>query len=299
MAINLNAIKSLLVPGLNKVFGDYKEIPAQWKEIFEQYTSEKNYERDVEVRLFGLGQERAEGASTHYDEAGEQAAYVYRFTGQSLGFIMTKYAIEDNLYKSAFKPNADALKRSMRQTKEVICANVLNNANDATGNYYGGDGVALLSTAHPLNVGTYSNTPSIQSELTEAALADAGVAIRRFKDAAGLRVMARGRKLIVTPELEYVADRLLNTRGRVGTSDNDNNTVASILGLTYTVNDFITNTKAWFIKTDVTDGLKYFQRTPIEVTMQTDFDTDSLKTKAHERYGAGWSNSRGIYGSMP
>lgn len=299
MAINLNSTKSLLLPGLNKVFGDYPEIATQWKEIYEQNTSEMSYERDVEVKLFGLASQRAEGAATTYDEARESATYVYKHVGISLGFIMTKYAIEDNLYKSQFKPNADALKRSMRQTKEVYAANVLNTANDTTGAYYGGDGVALLSSAHPIDVGTIANTPTIAADLNESSLQDAGVAIRRFKDVAGLRVAARARKLIVSPENEYVAERLTKTMNRVGTADNDINALRTVLGLSYVVNDFLTNTRAWYVLSDVTNGLKMFQRTPLETSMQTDFDTDSLKTKAHERYSFGWSDFRGVYGSMP
>lgn len=299
MAINLTSIRSLLLPGLNAIFGDYPEIPAQWKDIFSFNTSNMAYERDVEIKLFGLASQRAEGAATVYDDARENGTTVYRHIGYALGFIMTKYALEDNLYKTQFKPSVDALKRSMRQTKEVNGAAVLNNAMDTTGTYWGADGQPLLSTVHPIDVGTYANTPSIPSELNETSIADAGVAIRRFKDVAGLRVMARARKLVIPPELEYVAKRLLSANGRVGTSDNDVNSVQETLNLTYVVNDFITNPKAWYIISDVDNGLKYFQRTPVETTMQTDFDTDSLKTKAHERYSFGFSNPRALYGSMP
>jgi hypothetical protein len=298
MAINLNAIRSLLRPGLDVVFGDYATIPTQWKELFEQKKSDMAYEVDIEFQKFGLARSRNEGEATSYDETSEGPQFVYRHVGFSNGFIVTKYALEDNLYKSQFNPNAEDLKRSMAQTKEVVGASVLNNATDS--NYLGGDGVSLLSTAHPLGNGaTLANTPSTQAELNETSLGEGGVTIRRFKDRAGLRVMARARKLVVTPENQYVAERLLRTSQRVGTSDNDVNAVRDVLGLTYVVNDFITNTKAWFLLTDVKNGLKMYQRTPIEVTMQTDFDTDSLKTKAHERYSMGWSNFRGLYGSMP
>ena len=301
MAITITQIKDLLLPGLNAVFGaKYTMFPTQWSEIFEKYTSDMNYERDVEVKMLGLAQQRSEGQATAFDDMGERYLYVYRHIGVALGFVMTKFAIRDNLYKSQFGPNVEALKRSLMQTKEVYGANVLNNANDSTGVYYGGDGVALLSTAHPIDVGTVANTPAVPAELNETSLQDGIVAVRRFKDAAGLRVMAKAKKLIVAPENQFVAKRLMDTELRVGTSDNDINAQKALGGVTeWTINDFITNVKSWYLKTDVPDGLKFFQRDPLETDMHTDFTSDNLLTKATERYSFGWSNFRGLYGSMP
>jgi len=303
MAINITAIKSLLLPGLDAVFGDYNQMPDQFGELFDKHTSDMQTERDVEVKLLGLAQLRNEGAATAFEDMGERFTYNYRHVGVGLGFVMTKFAIRDNLYKSQFGPNTKALKHSFRQTKEVYGAAVFNNANDTTGNFYGGDGVPLLSTAHPIDVGTVANTFTVPAELNETSLQDATIAIRRFRDAAGLRVMVKAQKLAIPPDLIFVAKRLLGASIslRVGTSDNDISAINE-LGLLpggVTQNDFFTNTKAWYVKTDMTDGLKFFQRDPLEVDMHTDFTTDNLMTKGTERYSFGWSNFRGVFGSMP
>jgi phage major head subunit gpT-like protein len=231
---------------------------------------------------------------------GERYQYVYVHKEWGLGFIMTRNAIRDNLYKSQFGPNIRALKHSMRQTKEVVGANVLNFATDST-NHPIGDGQALLSTAHPIDVGTVANTPTVQAELNETSLQDAVVGARRFKDAAGLRNLTRPVRLIVPPELMFTAERLLKSDGRVGTNDNDINALKNLrsIPMGYAVNDFLTNTKSWFIVTDEPDGLKFFQRAPLEIDTYTDFDTDNLKIKATERYAFGVSNWRGVYGNFP
>lgn len=299
MATTTAQVRDLLLPGLNAVFGDYTQLPAQWSDIFESHTSDMAYERDVEIKLLGLAQLRNEGQATTFEDMGERYQFVYRWTGVALGFVMTKFAIRDNLYKSAFGPNTRALKQSFRQTKEVYGAAVLNSALDPT--VPGGDGVPLLSTAHPIDVGTVANTGVVQAELNETSLQDAFIAVRRFRDAAGLRVMVKPKRLIVTPENEFVAKRILGTGARVGTTDNDINALRDLGMLPggYKVNDFITNTRAWFTITDCQDGLKYFQRDPLETDMQTDFTTDNLLVKATERFGFGWSNFRSIYGMMP
>lgn len=303
MIISTSAIRDLLWPGLNAVFGDLPDMPAQWKEIFEANTSDKQYEKDVEVKLLGLADLQAEGQSVTYEDMGERYTYTYIHRGVALGFIMTKFAIRDNLYKTQFGPNTRALKHSFQQTKEVYGAAVLNNATDGT-NYPGGDTVALLSTSHPIDTGVVANTPSIQVELNETSLQDSFIRIRRFKDAAGLRKMVKPKKLVVPPELQYVATRLMGSAGRpgrVGTNDNDLNAIRD-LGLLpggFTLNDFLTNTKAWYVTTDCPDGLKFFQRDPLEIDLYTDFDTSNLKCKGEERYSFGWSNFRGIDGSMP
>ena len=301
MTTSVSQIKDLLLPGLNAVFSDYNQFPAQWSEIFEKNSSNLAYERDVEVKLLGLAQLRNEGQSTAFEDMGERFVYVYRHVGVALGFIFTKFAIRDNQYKTQFGPNARALKQSMAQTKEVYGAAVLNNANDTTGAYYGGDGVALLSSSHPIESGTVANTPSVQAELNETSLQDGLIAVRRFKDAAGLRVNITPKKLVIPPDLQFVAKRLLGSELRVGTADNDINAVRS-LGLlpdAPAINDFLTNTKSWYLLTNCPDGLKFFQRDPMETDMFVDFTTDNLLTKATERYSFGWSNFRSIYGAMP
>lgn len=301
MVTSVSQIKDLLLPGLNAVFSDYNQFPSQWSEIFEKNNSKLAYERDVEVKLLGLAQLRNEGQSTSFEDMGERFIYTYRHVGVALGFIMTKFAIRDNQYESQFGPNTRALKHSMAQTKEVYGAAVLNNANDTTGAYYGGDGVALLSTAHPIDTGTISNTPTVQAELNETSLQDGLIAVRRFKDAAGLRVNIKPKKLVIPPDLQFVAKRLLGSELRVGTADNDVNAIRA-LGLlpdAPAINDFLTNTKSWYLLTDCPDGLKFFQRDSMETDMFVDFTTDNLLTKATERYSFGWSNVRSIYGSMP
>jgi hypothetical protein len=283
------------------VFGDYEQMPSEWSEIFEQHQSDLAYERDVEVKLLGLAQLRSEGAATAFEDMGERFVFTYRHLGISLGFVFTKFAIRDNLYKSRFGPNTRALKHSFRQTKEVYGASVLNNGMDTTGAYYGGDGVALLSTAHPIDTGTIANTATVQAELNETSLQDGIIAIRRFKDAGGLRIMTKPRKLVIPPDLMFVAQRLFETQLRVGTTDNDINAWRS-MGLIpggYTINDFLTNTKSWYLLTDAPDALKYFQRDPLETDAQVDFTTDNLMIKGTERFSFGWSNVRGIYGCMP
>ena len=301
MAVTTSQVRDLLLPGLNAVFGDYEQMPSQWQDVFEKHTSEMSYERDVEVKLLGLAQLRTEGAATAFEDMGERYAYTYRHIGISLGYTFTKFAIRDNLYKQRFGPNTRALKHSFRQTKEVYGSSVLNNANDSTGVYYGGDGVALLSASHPIDTGTVANTASVQAELNETALQDGIIAVRRFKDAGGLRIMTKPRKLVIPPDLMFVAQRLFETQLRVGTADNDVNAVRS-MGLVpggFTINDFLTNTKSWYLLTDAPDALKFFQRDPLETDMQVDFTTDNLMVKGTERFSFGWSNFRGIYGCMP
>ena len=300
MVTTTSQIKDLLLPGLNAIFGEHKDFAPEWEQIFEKNTSDMYREVDVEVKLLGLGQLRAEGQSVAYEDMGERYKYVYIHKGVGLGFVITKFAIRDNLYKKQFGPNARALLASLRQTKEVYGAAVLNNSTDTT-NYPGGDAVSLLNTAHPIDVGTVANTPTIQTELSETSLQDGIIAVRRFKDAAGLRKQVKVKKLVIPPELSWVTQRLLHTEARVGTADNDINAIRSIAAVPggYVVNDFLTNTKGWFLLTDAPNGLKYFERDPIETDMYVDFDTDNLKVKATERYSFGWSDFRSVYGSLP
>ena len=301
MATTTAQVRDLLLPGLNAVFGDYEQLPTEWSDIFDKHTSKMSAERDVEMKMLGLAQLRTEGASAVYDDMGERFTYSYVHVETGLGFVITKIAIEDNLYKAQFSPGTRQLKNSLAQTKEVMGANVLNFAMDTSGQNNGGDGVPLLSTAHPLDLGLNANTFAIQSELNETSLQDAIVKIGRQRDAAGLLVKIKPKKLIIAPELQFVVDRLLGTSGRVGTSDNDTNAIVAkgLMAGGYSVNHFLTNTRSWYIKNDVTDGLKYFQRRALETDMYVDFDTDNLKTKATERFSFGWSNHRALFGCMP
>lgn len=300
MVTNTAAIKSLLQPGLDAIFGDYNDIPAQWSELFEKHTSDKYKEEDVEIKMLALAQLRSEGAATVYNDMGERYKYVYIHRGVGLGFVLTRTSLKDNLYKTKFGPNTRALKRSFMQTKEVYGAAVLNNGFDST-NFPGGDGVSLFSTSHPSDGGSLTNTPVVQAELQETSLQDGIIGVRRFKDAAGLRVLVMPKKLIVATELQFTAERLLKTELRVGVGDNDLNALRNmnVLPESYRVNDFLTNVKGWFVLTDCPDGLKYFEREALETDMYTDFDTDNLKVKGYERYSFGWSNWRAAWGANP
>lgn len=298
--ITTAVIKSLLLPGLDAIFGDYDQLPTEWKEIYSVNNSEMYREIDVEVKLLGLAQLKNEAQGVAYEDMGERYSYTYYHKGVGLGFIISKFAIRDNLYKAEFGPSTQALKHSFAQTKEVYGAAVLNNAFDST-NFPGGDGVSLCNTAHPIDLGTIANTFTTQQELNETSLQDATVGIRRFKDAAGLRSFIQPKKLIIPPELQFVAERLLKTDLRVGTSDNDLNALRSLnlIPKGFAINDFLTNTKGWFVVTNCPNGMKYFQRDAFETDMYEDFDTSSLKVKGEERYSFGWSNVRGIWGANP
>jgi hypothetical protein len=297
--ITTTQIRDLLLPGLNKIFGEYPQLPKQWSEVFDKSSSDMAVERDVEMKLLGLAQLRSEGAATQMDSMGERYQSVYRHIQVALGFVVTRNAIRDNLYKKQFAPSAKALRNSIAQTEEVYGASVLNNA--ATSGYEGGDGVVLLSTAHPIETGTVANTPSVQAQLNETSLTDGLVAVRRFRDAAGLRAMIGVDKLIVPPELQWTAERLTVTQLRVGTADNDINAVRSRGALPggFVINDFISNTSAWFLKTKLDDALRYFERDSLESDAYVDFSTDNLQVKATKRFSFGYSNFRGLYGSMP
>lgn len=297
MPINTSAIRNLLRPGLAAVFGDYPMYPAQWTEIFEKHTSNMAVEIEVEMKLLGLAELRAEGASTAYDSMGQR--YVTNYVNQyyGLGFIITRQAIKDNLYKSRFPQQAKALRRSFEQTKEINGAAVLNNGFSSS--FPIGDGQPLYSTAHPIDGATVANTPSVQANLNETTLENALITIQQFQDQAGLTVMTKARKLIVPPALQFTACRLLNSQFRVDTANNDINAInnQNYMPDGYTVNQFLTDTNAWFIKTDADNGFKYYDREPFETDIFTDFDNDNLKVKGIERYSFGVSNFRCTYGS--
>ena len=302
MAVNLSAIKDLLLPGLRGVEGKYEQIPSQYDKIFTKHDSKMALERTAEMRYLGYAQLKNEGGQTKFDNnAGERYVYNQEHIEIALGYAITRKAIDDNLYKTQFAPSNLGLIESFQQTKEIYGANVLNTATTYNA-AVGGDGVALCSTAHPIDGGTVANTPTTQVDLNEATLLNAMIAIRtNFRDQAGLKVFARGRKLIVPPQLEPVAIRLTKTELRPGTADNDVNAILTTAGglpESYMVNDFLTSAYAWFLLTNI-DGLSYMERIPFETDMQVDFVTDNLLVKGYERYSFSYYNWRSIYGSFP
>ena len=302
MAVNLSQIRDLLLPGLRGVEGKYEMISSQYDKIFTKHESKMALERTAEMRYLGLAQLKTEGGQTAFDSnAGERFVWNQEHTEIALGYAITRKAIDDNLYKTQFMPSNLGLVESFQQTKEIYGANILNTATTYNA-AVGGDGVALCSTAHPIDGGTVANTPTTQVDLNEATLLNAMIAVRtNFKDQAGLKVFARGRKLIIPPQLEPVAIRLLKTELRPGTADNDVNalmTTAGGLPEGYMVNDFLTSPYAWFLLTNI-DGLAYMERVKFETDMQVDFVTDNLLVKGYERYSFGYYNWRSIYGSFP
>ena len=302
MAVNLSAIKDLLLPGLRGVEGKYEMIPSQYDKIFTKHDSKLALERTAEMRYLGLAQLKTEGGQTSFDNnAGERYVYNQEHNEIALGYAITRKAIDDNLYKTQFHPSNLGLIESFQQTKEIYGANILNTATTYNANI-GGDGVALCSTSHPIDGGTVANKPTTDVDLNEATLLNGMISIRsNFKDQAGLKVFARGRKLIVPPQLEPVAIRLTKTELRPGTADNDVNAILSTAGGLpegYMVNDFLTSQYAWFLLTNI-DGLSYMERVKFETDMQVDFVTDNLLVKGYERYSFGYYNWRSIFGSFP
>ena len=302
MAVNLSAIKDLLLPGLRGVEGKYEMIPSQYDKIFTKHDSKLALERTAEMRYLGLAQLKTEGGQTTFDNsAGERFVYNQEHNEIALGYAITRKAIDDNLYKTQFMPSNLGLIESFHQTKEIYGANILNTA-QTYNSAVGGDGVALCSSSHPIDGATIANQPSTQVDLNEATLLNAMIAIRtNFRDQAGLKIFARGRKLIVPPQLEPVAIRLTKTELRPGTADNDVNAIMMTAGGLpegYMVNDFLTSSYAWFLLTNI-DGLSYMERVKFESDMQVDFVTDNLLVKGYERYSFGYYNWRSIYGSFP
>ena len=302
MAVNLSAIKDLLLPGLRGVEGKYEQIPSQYDKLFTKHDSKMALERTAEMRYLGLAALKTEGGQTAFDNgAGERFVYNQEHNEIALGYAITRKAIDDNLYKTQFHPSNLGLVESFQQTKEIYGANIFNTATTYNG-AIGGDGVALCSTSHPIDGGTVANKPTTDVDLNEATLLNAMIAIRtNFRDQAGLKTFARGRKLVIPPQLEPVAIRLTKTELRPGTSDNDTNAILATAGGIpegYMVNDFFTSAYAWFMLTNI-DGLSYMERIKFETDMQVDFVTDNLLVKGYERYSFGYYNWRSIYGSFP
>jgi len=302
MAVNLSAIKDLLLPGLRGITGKYNQIPSQYDKIFTKHESKMALERTAEMRFLGLAQLKTEGGQTNFDNsAGERFVYNQEHVEIGLGYAITRKAIDDNLYKTQFHPSNLGLIESFNQTREIYGASILNTATTYN-NAVGGDGVAMCSTAHPIDGSTYANRPTIDVDLNESTLLNAVINIRtNFRDQAGLKMFARGRKLIVPPSLEPVAIRLTKTELRPGTADNDVNAILTTAGGLpegYLVNDFLTSNFAWFLLTSI-DGLSYMERIPFETDMQVDFVTDNLLVKGYHRYSFSYYNPRAIYGSFP
>ncbi len=299
MAISRSQLLKELLPGLNALFGmEYARYGEQHKEIYETESSDRSFEEETKLSGFGTAPVKAEGSAIAYDNAQEAWSTRYSHETIALGFSITEEAVEDNLYDSLSARYTKSLARAMSYTKQVKAASVLNNGFD--GNYAGGDGVALFSTAHPtVGGGTNSNTAAVQVDLNETSLEAAVIQIAAWTDERGLLIAAKPQKLVIPPALMFVADRLLKTEGRVGTADNDINSLkqmGSIPGGT-TVNNFLTDTNAWFLTTDVPNGLKHFVRTPMSTSMDGDFDTGNVRYKARERYSFGWSDPLGMWGS--
>ena len=299
MAISRAQLLKELLPGLNALFGlEYARYGEEHKEIYETESSERSFEEETKLSGFSAAPVKNEGSAIAYDNA--QEVFTARYTHETiaLGFSLTEEAIEDNLYDSLSARYTKALARAMSYTKQTKAAAVLNNGFNSS--FPGGDGVPLFSASHPLvSGGTNSNTPSTPTDLNETALENAVIQISLWTDERGLLIAAKPNKLVVPPSLQFVATRLLETELRVATADNDINAIknnGSIPG-GYTVNHFLTDTDAWFLTTDVPNGLKHFVRTPMAQSMDGDFDTGNVRYKARERYSFGWSDPLGMFGS--
>ena len=298
MPISRNQLVKELEPGLNALFGlEYARYENQHEAIYDIETSDRAFEEEVMLSGFGSAQVKPEGTSVNFDDATESFTARYTHETVALAFAITEEAVEDNLYDRISSRYTKALARSMSNTKQVKAANVLNNAFDSS--FTGGDGVELCSTAHPSTGGNIRNELSTASDLNETSLEQALIDIAAFTDERGLKIAARGMKMIIPSALQFTADRLMKSDGRTGTADNDINAVKN-MGMVpegYTVNHYLTDTDAWFIKTDVPNGLKHFNRSPIKTTMEGDFDTGNVRYKARERYVFGFSDPRGVFGS--
>ena len=299
MAISRAQLLKELLPGLNALFGlEYKKYGEQHKEIFETESSERSFEEETKLSGFNAAPVKNEGAAMAYDNAQEAWTARYNHETIAMGFSITEEAIEDNLYDSLSSRYTKALARGMAYTKQVKAANILNNA-FASGYTYG-DGVVLCSTSHPLvSGGVNSNRPTVAADLNETSLEAAVIQIAAWTDERGLLIAAKPTKLVIPAALQFVATRLLETKLRVGTADNDINAIennGSIPG-GYTINNYLTDTNAWFLLTDVPNGLKHFVRTPMQTGMDADFDTGNSRYKARERYSFGVSDPLGIFGS--
>ena len=298
MAISRAQLVKELEPGLNALFGlEYKQYANEHAEIFDTETSDRAFEEEVMLSGFANAAVKPEGQGVTFDDA--QETFTARYTNETiaLAFAITEEAIEDNLYDRLASRYTKALARSMANTKQVKAAAVLNNGFDS--NFAGGDGKELFATDHPTLAGSFSNELRTPAELNETSLEQSLIDIAAFTDERGLKIAAQGVKLIIPSALQFTAERLMKSTGRVGTADNDINALASMgmIPQGYAVNHYLTSTKKFFIKTDVPNGLKHFVRSPIKTTMEGDFDTGNVRYKARERYVFGFSDPRGMFAS--
>jgi hypothetical protein len=275
--------------------GNYRSYPAQWKEIYSQFKSHKMSENEAVMKPTGLAQITPEGTATRYDTMNQRYTTQYVHQTFSTGFIITEQAIEDNLYRDQFPNSAKLLRQSFETTKNIQGASILNNAFDPL--QPGGDGVPLASSAHPVAGNTYSNVSSPMVGFNEASLEEAITAIRKFKNEAGYPMMTRALRIIVPPELDFTAARLLESHFRTATANNDINAIYNMKAVPkgYMVNDFLTDPNTVYIMTDVENAFKYFERTPLRIDMNVDIDTGNLKVRGTERYSFGNSDPRGLY----
>lgn len=288
----------LLWPGLNSIYGhEYDEFDVLWDKIFPTFASRKAFEEDVGVTSFGLAVQKPEGAAVTYDT--ERQGFVTRYTHveYALGFIISRILVEDDLYDVVGERRARGLAFSMRQTKEVVAHNILNRAFNSS--YTGGDGKELLATDHPnVTGGTWANELSTASNLSEDALEQACIDLMNFTNDRGLRINALPETLVIPPSLKFEAGRILQSQGRVDTANNDLNALRYFGKFNnVVVTPYLTSATAWFVKTNVKDGLKHFERRADDFTMDNDFDTDNAKYKSTGRYSFGWTDPRGVYGS--
>ena len=299
MAISRQQLAKELEPGLNALFGlEYKNYENQHAEIFDVENSDRAFEEEVMLSGFAQAQVKQEGSAVAFDNANESFTSRYTHETVALAFAITEEAVEDNLYDSIAKRYTKALARSMANTKQIKAANVLNNGFSSS--FPGGDSKELFATDHPtVGAGDLSNELATSADLSETSLEQAMIDIAAFKDERGLKIAARGLKLIIPSELQFTAERILKSNQRVGTSDNDINALASkgMLPQGYVVNNFLSDTDAFFIKTDVPNGMKMFNRAAIKTAMEGDFDTGNMRYKARERYSFGFSDWRGMFGS--
>ena len=302
MPVALAQIKDLLLPGLWGVSGKYDQIERQWPKLFRTTDSKMALERRASMRYLGLAQLKQEGGVTAFDNAaGERYIYNQEHNEIGLGYAITRKAIDDNLYKAEFGPSNDGLMASFQQTEEIYGANVFNTGNVFNQNV-GGDGQALFSTAHPIDGNTIANRPSVDVDLNETALLNAGIAVRlTWRDNAGLKMYARAKKCVIPAQLEPVALRLFRSELRPGTTAND---VNAILGMNdsfkegFIINDYLTSGFAWFLLTNI-DGLIFMNRIPFEMDKSVEFTTDNLLVKGYQRYSFGYFDWRSVYGTFP
>lgn len=297
--INTSSFAKALWPGVNAWYGKaYNEYPVEWDKLFDKFTSRKNYEQDVGISSFGLAKIKPEGAPIEYDSENQAFTTTYTHTVYALGFIITREIMDDDLYDVVGQRKAQGLAFSMRQTKEVIGANVYNLAFSGGPTY--GDGVSMINASHPnFAGGTQSNTLATAADLSEAALEQACIDVSLFTNDRGLRIAVTPELLIIPPQLDFEAARILKSQGRVGTDNNDINALNNMNKFRkgYIVNHYLTDPDAWFIRTNVPNSVKYFERVGDEFNMDNDFDTENAKFKAYSRFSFGVTDWRGIYGS--